>query len=307
MGEATGLREYKGAAAATTLVSSITNSALGFSINASVNWPTGSGGYFSVVVDPGLSSEEKMLCTGLSAGTLTIHASGRGYDNTTAVAHLAGAVIYPVITAIDIAESNTIANFKSATAKTTPVDADLFPISDSAATGFLKAVSWANIKATIKTYLDGFYILKTLLTTTGDLMYASGANTPARLAIGSSGQSLRMVAGIPAWSNGTVTAKTDNYTFAAGDEFNWFSMNAGSAKQFSIPTDATYDFAIGTEFYGFWITGAGQPTIGAVTPGTTTVVSSGATSATPKIRAANVAFMARKLAANSWIVFGDLA
>lgn len=104
----------------------------------------------------------------------------------------------------------------------------------------------------------------------------------------------------------TYSAKTDNYTFASGDEGNIFSMNNAVTKQFSIPTDATFNFAVGTELNVFWITGAGQPTIGAVTPGTTTVISTGATSATPKLRAANSGATCKKLAANSWIVFGDI-
>jgi hypothetical protein len=105
----------------------------------------------------------------------------------------------------------------------------------------------------------------------------------------------------------SYSAKTDNYTFASGDEGNIFSMNNAIAKQFSIPTDATFNFAVGTEINVFWITGAGQPTIGAVTPGTTTVISTGATSATPKLRAVNSGATCKKLAANSWIIFGDLA
>lgn len=105
----------------------------------------------------------------------------------------------------------------------------------------------------------------------------------------------------------SYTAKTDNYTIASGDEFNLFSMNNAATKQFSIPTDATFNFAVGTEVNFFWIPGAGQPTIGAVTPGTTTVISTGATSATPKLRVANSAATAIKLAANSWLVVGDIA
>ena len=105
----------------------------------------------------------------------------------------------------------------------------------------------------------------------------------------------------------SYTAKTAAYTIASGDEFNLFSMNAGTSQQFSIPTDATFNFAVGTEVNFFWITGAGQPTIGAVTPGTTTVISTGATSATPKLRVANSAATCIKLAANSWLVVGDIA
>jgi hypothetical protein len=105
----------------------------------------------------------------------------------------------------------------------------------------------------------------------------------------------------------TYTAKTAAYTFVSGDEGNLFSMNNAASVQFNIPTDATFNFAVGTEFNVFWITGAGQPTIGAVTPGTTAVISTGATSATPKLRAANAGATIKKLAANSWIVFGDIA
>jgi hypothetical protein len=105
----------------------------------------------------------------------------------------------------------------------------------------------------------------------------------------------------------TYTAKTASYTFASGDQYNIFSMNNAATQQFNIPTDATFNFAVGTEINVFWITGAGQPTIGAVTPGTTTVISTGATSATPKLRVANSGATCKKLAANSWIVFGDIA
>jgi hypothetical protein len=149
-------------------------------------------------------------------------------------------------------------------------------------------------------------------TTLGDLAYSSAtANTNTRLAIGSSNQVLGVVAGVPAWIDpdniaSTYTAKTASYTFASGDEGNIFSMNNAATQQFNIPTDATFNFAIGTEINVFWITGAGQPTIGAVTPGTTTVISTGATSATPALRVANSGATCKKLAANSWIVFGDI-
>jgi hypothetical protein len=150
-------------------------------------------------------------------------------------------------------------------------------------------------------------------TTLGDIAYSSAtANTNTRLAIGSSNQVLGVVAGVPAWIDpdniaSTYTAKTASYTFASGDEGNIFSMNNAATQQFNIPTDATFNFAVGTEINVFWITGAGQPTIGAVTPGTTTVISTGATSATPKLRVANSGATCKKLAANSWIIFGDLA
>lgn len=43
-------------------------------------------------------------------------------------------------------------------------------------------------------------IAKTLTTTTGDTIYASAANTPARLGIGSTGQVLTVAGGVPTWA-----------------------------------------------------------------------------------------------------------
>lgn len=46
----------------------------------------------------------------------------------------------------------------SATSKTTPVDADELPIVDSASSWSLKKLTWANLKATLKTYFDTLYL-----------------------------------------------------------------------------------------------------------------------------------------------------
>lgn len=56
-----------------------------------------------------------------------------------------------------IAQLNIGSHVPNATAKATPVDADLIPINDSAASNVLKKLTWANIKATLKTYFDTIY------------------------------------------------------------------------------------------------------------------------------------------------------
>ena len=45
----------------------------------------------------------------------------------------------------------------AATAKTTPVDADTFPITDTQATNVIKKLSFTNLKAFLKTYFDTIY------------------------------------------------------------------------------------------------------------------------------------------------------
>ena len=53
--------------------------------------------------------------------------------------------------------------------------------------------------------LSATYIAKSLTSTKGDMIYASAANTPARLGIGSNGQFLSVDNGIPKWVNNPNT------------------------------------------------------------------------------------------------------
>ena len=50
-------------------------------------------------------------------------------------------------------------------------------------------------------------INNTLTSTTGDIIYASAANTPARLGIGSSAQVLTVASGIPSWATPAAAGK----------------------------------------------------------------------------------------------------
>jgi len=77
-----------------------------------------------------------------------------------------------------------------ATSKTTPVDADQVGLMDSAASNILKKLSWANIKATLKTYFDTLYIptSSNLYITTGDQSTSGTTN------VGITGLSITTVA-----------------------------------------------------------------------------------------------------------------
>ena len=60
--------------------------------------------------------------------------------------------------AADVTDAGNVgSSIHGATAKTTPVDADTVPLIDSEASNVLKKVTWANIKATLKTYFDTVY------------------------------------------------------------------------------------------------------------------------------------------------------
>ena len=102
-------RSYAGAAPACTLTSGITSGDTTASLTGTVtNWPTTAGGPFHMVIDPGLSTEEKVLVGSRSTGSLS--SITRGVDGTTAASHSAGATCYPVFTASDADEANTLAS-----------------------------------------------------------------------------------------------------------------------------------------------------------------------------------------------------
>jgi hypothetical protein len=102
------------------------------------------------------------------------------------------------------------------------------------------------------------------------------------------------------------TQSGTTYTVVAADQYQVLvqATNA-SAKTFSIPTDATLDYPIGTAIT-FLNSGAGLLTINAVTSGTTTISSGGATAAAPTV-AQHRSAVAIKTAANAWTVVGAIA
>lgn len=111
-------RQYKGGAAAKTLSSGLgdgsTTAAFTLTADPGGSWPDGSTGPFIIAVDRGLSTEEKILCDSRTGASITPNASGRGYDNTTGVAHSAGSsVVEHVLGAIDLDEPNAHINTTS--------------------------------------------------------------------------------------------------------------------------------------------------------------------------------------------------
>jgi len=98
-----------------------------------------------------------------------------------------------------------------------------------------------------------------------------------------------------------AATKTVSYTVALIDRGTVIEFNSASAVTLSIPTNASVAFDIGTVI-GFYQMGAGQLTISAVTPGTTTV----RPVASPTTRAQYSEGRIRKRATDEWVVSGDL-
>lgn len=105
----------------------------------------------------------------------------------------------------------------------------------------------------------------------------------------------------------TPTFSANAYTLVAGDAGDiLLASNGSTAGTINIPTDATTNFAIGTQITILNV-GTGLITVQAATPGTTTVRSTGTTATAPKCRAQYSAMTLWKQAANLWYAFGDIS
>ena len=110
-------REYAGAAQKAYLTTALggTTGDLSIVCDDLTNWPTGNAGHpFFIVIDRGLASEEKILCSTRSGNTLAVYnvggVVGRGQDGTTVTAHSNNAAVEHVFTATDADEANAHIN-----------------------------------------------------------------------------------------------------------------------------------------------------------------------------------------------------
>lgn len=105
----------------------------------------------------------------------------------------------------------------------------------------------------------------------------------------------------------TINAQTGtSYTAASTDQYQVLvTMSNAASNTFYIPTDATYNFPVGTAIMVSQ-EGAGATTITATTPATTTIQSAGAAAGSPLLARYKSAVCV-KLAANSWRVYGAVA
>jgi hypothetical protein len=97
-----------------------------------------------------------------------------------------------------------------------------------------------------------------------------------------------------------------SYTTVLNDNGQVVTMNNASANTLSIPTNASVAYPVGTQINVLQI-GAGQTTIQAVTSGTTSILSTGATAAAPKLRARYSMATCIKSATDTWYVIGDIS
>ena len=102
------------------------------------------------------------------------------------------------------------------------------------------------------------------------------------------------------------TAQTADYTPVLNDQYQALViMNKATAVNFTIPTNASVAYPVGTAITVLNI-GVGACTIKAVTSGTTTVLSAGVTAAQPSLGQYKTA-VCIKTATDTWYVVGGIA
>lgn len=264
-------KEYKGAAVATTLNTSITNSTLTVVLAAATGWPTGSPGPFVLVINRGGSTEEKVLCDSRTSTSCTVNASGRGYDGTSAASHEAGEAVEHCLGAIDLNEANNaVAQTIGAIAakgdllagsaantltKLTVGSNNTVLMADSAQATGVKWAAQSNIDhGTLGGLSDDDhtqYQLKSVLTTKGDLYTATAASTVARTGVGSNGQVLTADS---AQTNGIKwaalpaadpTATTINYTGTATNDVVKMKVTGDSAERLTLNANGLIELGPG--------------------------------------------------------------
>jgi len=293
-------RKFTTTSVATTLNAGINSSATsivlatgtGAALMGGVTLAAGNVDSFGITLDVDTQNEEIVWVTQVSGDTLTVV---RAQAGTSAIAHTAGASVKHVFT------GNDATFFTTGTAT---ADAAV-PKSTVTAKGDLIVGTASGVVARQAVGADG-YVLTADSTLTNGVKWSAVSGPAGDVTL----------TGVQTLTNKTLTAPIitlginaqtgTTYTVLAADAANLITANNSSAQTYSIPTNATTAFAIGTQINIIQI-GTGQVTVQAATSGTTTVLSTAATAAAPRTRARYSAMTLVKAATDLWYVMGDIA
>lgn len=224
-------RSYKGNSQPTTLTAPISSSDLTASVADGSTLPDGTEGPgpFILTLDLNVAGEEKILCASRTGNNLVI--TTRGYDDTTAAAHSAGASVRHTISKVDLDEANAHTN------KTTGAHA-ASAISYAGSTN----LSSTNVEAALDE-LDGEKIGAAIVDAKGDLIVASGADTVIRKAVGANNTVLTAdstQAGGVKWA----TASGSGSTLLGAVESNAGPISATSTSPVDIDSSLAVPFTV---------------------------------------------------------------
>jgi len=273
-------RSYAGAAPACTLTNTIASGDTSMSLTGdTTNWPSTAAGPFFMVIDPGLATEEKILVITRSTGSLS--SVTRGVDGTVAAAHNAGAVCYPVFTAVDADQANKVASTLTTKGDLLATDGsalnrlavgtnDQVLVADSAQTN---GVKWSQVGAS-NLASDAVTTAKILDANVTEAKLASSSVTAAKIGADAvttvkiqdnavtQAKLADRVVGSAELDNLSLNAQTGTtYTLVLADAHKVVTLNNASPIALTVPTNASVAFEIGDQVNLLQL-GAGQVTVG---------------------------------------------
>lgn len=255
------------------------------------------------------STQEIVICTAISGGVMTVT---RGAQGTTAQGWPAGTVVGAYLTSemlgqirdklMPISGTNTGDETAArigiltagAVAKTTPANADLIGLADSAASNTLKKLTWSELKAALKTYFDTLYNKYVHPNHSGDVTsVADGAQTIAANAV----TNMKLADMANATIKGRVTAGAgDPEDLTAAQARSILNVADGAQKNSNITKaeiEAKLTGTITSHDHGV----TGLPLTGGTLTGNLTI-----SNAAPTIILADTDHITRSLHANSNLV-----
>jgi hypothetical protein len=272
------------------------------------NWNNTANGSFFMVIDPGLSTEEKVLVGARSSGSLS--SITRGVDGTTGAAHSAGAACYPVFTATDADQANKVASTlttKGDILVTTGSVLDRLAVgtndysllADSSATN---GVAWKQIPAA-GIASDAVTTAKILDSNVTAAKIATDAVITAKIqdsAVTQAKMADRAI-GSAELDNLTLNAVTDTYTLVLADAHKLVTCSKSTAFTVTIPPNSSVAFDIGDQVNLMQI-GTGQITIAAGSG-----VTLNAQGSKVKLNGQWATATAVKIATDTWVLVGNTA
>lgn len=223
-------RSFAGGAISTTVPTGMASGDTTFTVAAATNWSFANN--FYVVVDRGLSTEEKILCSGISSLVVTVASSGRGADGTSAQSHVAGCTVQVCHVAQDDDEANQVVS--AVLGQSGAAKGDILAMLSAAGPNTLTRVpiGTSNQILGVSAGLPAYASLaaaqvEPIFTAAGQLILGTGSGTGELLTAGATGTILTSggTASVPTWSasssaltliaSNVLAGATANVTFSA--------------------------------------------------------------------------------------------
>lgn len=213
-------RSFAGGAISTTIPTGMGSSDSTFTLAASTNWTFANN--FYVVVDRGLSTEEKILCSSISGLVVTV--SARGADGTSGVSHAAGCTVQVCHVAQDDDEANQVVS--AVLGQSGAAKGDLFYMNSVGPPNVLNRLPIGSTEQVLEVVggVPAWVTLPSTQTTSGEVDTAQGTTSTSFTDLGTVGPTVTITTGVRA----LVTFNAIVSTSGSLDAFVGFAVSGAT-------------------------------------------------------------------------------